>query len=140
MTSAIDPSKPAAVRPTMSSVRANFAAAKAEIEQLQGLIFNFVLNNQVTGITPAIVGSIRLAAGTYPPPSAQVGCGNPLKTATLELREPDGTVLCTVGGGAGGVLWRTADHGFTLTALTEIDLVLYASAANEPAFIHSFTF
>lgn len=35
MTSAIDPANPTAVAPTTASVRANFAAAKAEIEALQ---------------------------------------------------------------------------------------------------------
>ena len=35
MTSAIDPSKPTAINPRTSDVRANFAAAQAEIEALQ---------------------------------------------------------------------------------------------------------
>lgn len=108
-------------------------------ERIAGLS-TYALNNQATGITPTVVGSIKLEPATYPAPSAQLGCGNPAKTATLELRRSDGTVLCTIGGVAGGVQWRTADHGFVLTATTEIDIVLYANAGNETAFIHSLTF
>lgn len=115
-------------------------ALMSDIEPLNRLIFNFILNAQGVGTTPTTVGAMTLAAGTYPAPAAEVGCGNPLKIATLELRTPTGTVLATIGGMAGGVQWRTGDHGFTLAAQTQIDLVLYTNAALEPAFIHGFKF
>ena len=100
----------------------------------------FPLNYIAIGSIPTIIASIILDAGTYAAPSAEIGAGNPLYTATLELRKPDGTVVSTIGGTAGGLAWRTALAGFTLTATTNIDLVLYCSTALEPVFIKGLTF
>lgn len=103
-------------------------------------VSSYTFNESTVGTIPTIIGSIRLAAGTYPAPSAEIGAGNPLYAATLELRKPDGTVLATIGGTAGGLAWRTALTGFTLTATTDCDLVLFCNTALEPVFIKGLTF
>lgn len=99
-----------------------------------------VINETVVGTAPTIVGSMHLASGNYSIPSAELGAGNPLYAATLELRKPDGTILSTIGGTAGGLAWRTAATGFTLTAPTDVDLVLYCNTPLEPAFLKGLTF
>ncbi len=99
----------------------------------------YSMNESVIGTTPTVVGSMRLPAGTYTAPSADIGAGNPSYSATLELRIPEGTIL-VIGGTAGGLAWRTAATGFTLSATTDIDLVLYCNTALEPVFIKGLTF
>ena len=111
-----------------------------DIATLKSRSLNFIINHQMMGRVATLVGAITLPAGIYPAPSAQIGCGNPAFTATLELRAADGPVLATVGGVAGGVQWRTASAGFTLTATVGIDLVLLTDADNETAFIFGLTF
>jgi hypothetical protein len=84
---------------------------------------------ECTGTVKTWVGSRRLAAGTYAPPSACVGCANPVHAATLTYEAMDGTVLATIGGTPGGPEWHTASAGFTLAALTQVDLYLVTNSA-----------
>lgn len=55
MTSSINPAKPTTVTPRISDVRANFAAAKAEIEALQAALTLLapLVNAHLTGIPTA---------------------------------------------------------------------------------------
>lgn len=99
----------------------------------------YSMNEAVIGTVPTIIGSMRLPAGTYPAPSAELGAGNPTYSATLELRNSTSTLLI-IGGTAGGLAWRTAATGFTLSATTDIDLVLYCNTALEPVFVKGLTF
>ena len=55
MTSAINPLNPVAGTPTTASVRANFAAAKAEIEALQRQIGYADYNDTLTTTIPIAV-------------------------------------------------------------------------------------
>lgn len=96
----------------------------------------FLAINTMIGTVPHLVGSTVLPAGTYQAPSALLGAGDPAYSATLTLETQIGDVLATVGGVAGGVDWRTASAGFTLTATTLVEFVLVCSAVNQPAFIH----
>lgn len=90
------------------------------------------------GGTPRLVGSIQLAAGEYAAASASIGCGDNDGVATLEVRKEDGTVITTVGGVAGGVQWRDAAAGFTLTEALNLDLVLYSDSLAQRAFLRGF--
>lgn len=103
-------------------------------------VTSYTFNESVIGTVPTIIGSMRLPAGTYPTPSAELGAGNPTYSATLQLRKPDGTILTTIGGIAGGLAWRSAATGFTLSTTTDIDLVLYCNTALEPVFVKGLTF
>ncbi len=98
------------------------------------------MNQQMTGTAPTVVGTlIKLSAKTYPAPSAQIGCGNPAHTATLELWDANGnTVFTTIGGTAGGLAVHTAASGFTLDAETDIELVLFTDNAAGVALIRGF--
>ncbi len=97
---------------------------------------NVAMNDQITGTTATIVGSIRLPAGTYTP-SAMLGCGNPTYAATLLLKD-GATTKDTIGGTAGGIAWRTG-AGFTLAATTDIDIYIYANNASATAYLRSLT-
>jgi hypothetical protein len=92
--------------------------------------------NPVIDTDPTIVGSLLLPAATYTAPQAEIGCGDPLHTATLQIKKVDGTVLATITGN--GLDWYTGNNGFTLATETEIRLVLFGSAANSVTFIRGF--
>ncbi len=99
----------------------------------------FGMNQQMTGTAPTVVGSLRLIAKTYTAPSAQIGCGNPAHTATLELWDANSaTVFATIGGVSGGLAWRTAASGFTLTVDTDVELVLFTNDTAGIAFVRGF--
>lgn len=57
MTSAIDATKPVTGNPTTQSVRDNFAAAKSEIEAIQGRVGFIDYNDTATATTPIAVSS-----------------------------------------------------------------------------------
>lgn len=118
---------------------ADFAVHWVDASSAQSGTLIFLSTHTVIGPYPTLIGSTRLIAGTYPAPSAEVGCGDPAYAATLELRDASNALLATIGGVPGGVAWRTAAAGFTLAATTDINLILYTNAAGQPAFIHGFT-
>ena len=89
-----------------------------------GIKINMILNSTMTGLTPVKVGAMRLPAGVYGAPHANIGCVNALHAAKIELRSAAGMLLATVGGTAGNVAWRTAGSGFTLAVNTDIDLTI----------------
>lgn len=94
---------------------------------IAGLKINAVLNSTVTGLTALKIGALRLPAGTYNAPQANIGCVNAGHIAKLELRNSGGTLLATVGGVAGTVAWRTASAGFTLASATDVDLTIFCT-------------
>lgn len=87
------------------------------------------------GTAAYLAASVPLPAGTYSAPRADLGCANPAHAATCELRKPDGTVVATIGGVAGGVQWRTAGAGFTLLSDTDIDIVVYTNNAGATGYL-----
>lgn len=90
----------------------------------------------IQGTTPLLVGSGWLPAGTYQPPEADMGCGNPTDAATVKLLERgSGTLIAAIGGSAGGVDWVTASAGFSLAADTYVDVTLEADSSSATAYI-----
>lgn len=98
-----------------------------------GIVFPSV--SMSSGMAHFMIGSLWLVAGTYSTLKAALGCGNPSHAATLALAKEDGTVIATVGGTAGGVTWRTASSGFTVSADMNVDLLLYGNAAGSVNFM-----
>ncbi|MDD5125798.1 hypothetical protein, partial [Methylovulum sp.] len=95
---------------------------------------NIAMNDQITGATATIVGSLRLPAGTYAP-SAMLGCGNPYYVATLTIKA-GAVTQDTIGGVPGGLAWRTG-AGFTLLAATDLDIYLHSNNAGATAYLRS---
>lgn len=92
--------------------------------------------NKVTGTVPKIIQTKTLLAGIHRAPKALLGCALNTGAATLEVRKQDGTILATVGGIAGGLNWRIASTGFTLTTVTDVDIVLYANSPTQTAIVN----
>jgi len=113
------------------------ALASAVISVLGDRI-TYPVNHKVTGTVPHLITVLPLVAGYYPPPEAVFGCPDGARTATVEFRVSDGTVLASVSG-AGGIKKRTAAAGFTLDTATEVSLVAYTDTAGIPAIIKSYS-
>lgn len=104
---------------------------------VSGLKINAVLNSSITGTTAGTVGSVRLPSGTYAAPSAMLGGQSSTHAAVLELRKiSDDTLLATIGGAQGTPIWRTASAGFTLSAETDVKLMLRGGASTTIASLY----
>ena len=117
MTSAINPLNPVAGTPTTASVRANFAAAKAEIEALQRQIGYADYNDTLTTTTPISVS-----------PSTWTKLTNNKLGANTRSRLPVGVTN----------LWNSTTNSMVLTELpvdsiidARIDLVVTTTSANQ---------
>lgn len=117
MTSAINPLNPIAGTPTTASVRANFAAAKAEIEALQRQIGYADYNDTLTTTTPIAVS-----------PSTWTKLTNNKLGANTRSRLPVGVTN----------LWNSTTNQMDLTELPvdamiafRMDLVVTTSAVNQ---------
>ena len=106
---------------------------------LNAQVLSIAINNQMVGTAPTLVASFRLPPGTYSAPSANIGCGDPAYSATLQLRNAVGAVLATLGG-VGGLQWRTANAGFVLAEDTDVDVLLSSNNASAVAFIRGLSF
>ena len=96
------------------------------------------VNEEYVGDVPSLVCSFPLRSGTYSPPKACLGAADPAEAATAQLRSPSGSVLAQIGGVTGGVQWRTANTGFTLSADTFVDLVMFGQARTTTSIIKGF--
>lgn len=105
----------------------------------QALTITFLAQNYSEYATPTVIGVKELSAGTYAAPKAYIGSGSGQYAATLEIRQADATVLCAIGGVSGGMAWRTADHGFTLTNTETVEFIAYSNSNNDMAIVHSLT-
>ena len=140
MTSAIDPTKPTSTRPRLSHVRANFAAAKVEIEALQAAMaassYRFIeITKNVTGTTPLLVTEFMLPADTYTEFSAVIGTTSLTDVATLQVRKMDGAVIKTLTNT--GVPSGAVTTGFVLDSNTLVGFYLYGGTSSTQAFIFS---
>lgn len=92
--------------------------------------------NKVTGTVPKLIQTKTLSAGSYPAPSALLGCiGSSTGTATLEFRRPaSGIVLAKVE--KIGELGWSSGSGFSLADTAHIDIVLYAGSDTQTALVN----
>ena len=88
---------------------------------------NIALNDTNTGTVPKLIASLFLLAKAYTVLKACIGCYAASSTATLVLKEADGSVVSTLTK-TGTVDWVSND-GFTLSVDSNIDVYLYADTA-----------
>lgn len=115
MTSAIDPTKPAEGNATTSSVRANFAAAATEIEQLQDAVTIPVVFSNNTHPLPAGLTALALqiAEADGSPTRAQLeSFGNACQYA---FRRANGTNAAKTALLLGQPIGNVAAHGYGAT-------------------------
>lgn len=117
MPSAINPLVPVTGNPTTASVRANFDAAKNEIEALQNASA-FVISNltiHATRATGAETISIKTATGADPSPADPVRAGFAKADGTFEVKELTAPLSLTISNGS--TLGAVANLAFKVAVL-----------------------
>lgn len=91
-------------------------------------------NDQVTGTVAKLITAIELQAGTYISVSAMLGCTIVTDTATLELRQANGTVISSLA--HTGLPAHETNAGFTLAIATQIYFCLLGGSSTSNALIY----